>query len=610
MNGRAHRLFIIAAVVLALSSATIDAGEGAVGRLEPDHPLEGGTITITYDAGAPKAQLGVDEDIYVLMPYASTDHGYHRVTAKMRRGGGKVFTHTQAVPAGAAMLTVYFSTLSASDDSGISTMIYRADGVPVRTAWEQRMLLRRPQDDTLDLFAREMALYPDNLAAYRNKWFVAMMDDRETVRSTIEKDMRRVERKMRGDPLDGLYALCYGHAQLGHEAEARSLLRKMMALYPAAPLTATALGDYEYQAYAQRWPSEGRDEVAAMVRRILVAYPNSDTARKRMITFSHDVTLPLDAVETIADDWMKEEPENPVPAYQLAKVYESRSVKMDQAAALVQRAVDGMLRGLLRPYGSGPLTGFYVPDACLTAARIEMKLDHPALALGYAKTAQSLEKETEPDAWLLEGNVWDAVRSPQSAEVAYLEAYRRGSKEAEEALRTAYHKSHGSLDGFEARLGELAARPRASSTTRKPAPDFKVTSADGTEFDSATLRGKVMVLNFWGTGCGPCKAEIPDLNRLVEKYRNSDVVFLALTMEGDHDLAPFLAEHPFVYRVIPRAWMAFESYGVDSLPVHVVVGRQGDIVARLTGAGEERAEQLGRLIDQALAQPFESAGAP
>jgi hypothetical protein len=56
--------------------------------------------------------------------------------------------------------------------------------------------------------------------------------------------------------------------------------------------------------------------------------------------------------------------------------------------------------------------------------------------------------------------------------------------------------------------------------------------------------------------------------------------------------------------------MAFQSYGVDSLPVHVVVGRQGDVVARLTGAGEGRAEQLGRLIDQALAQPSEPAGAP
>jgi thiol-disulfide isomerase/thioredoxin len=118
------------------------------------------------------------------------------------------------------------------------------------------------------------------------------------------------------------------------------------------------------------------------------------------------------------------------------------------------------------------------------------------------------------------------------------------------------------------------------------------------------------VINFWGTGCGPCKAEIPDLNRLVEKYRNSDVVFLALAMEDDHDLAPFLAEHPFAYRVIPRAWMAFQSYHVDSLPVHVVVGRQGEIVARLTGAGEGRADQMDRLIDQALARSSEPSGQP
>src|SRR2546429_8515774 len=68
---------------------------------------------------------------------------------------------------------------------------------------------------------------------------------------------------------------------------------------------------------------------------------------------------------------------------------------------------------------------------------------------------------------------------------------------------------------------------------RKTAPGFHATSLDGREIDSAKLRGKVVVANFWFTGCGPCKAEIPDLNRLTREFAGKDVVFLAFTLDED-----------------------------------------------------------------------------
>lgn len=593
------------AIVASVWLATPLAAETGVALLKPDRPVVDGSMTITYDTGAPGARLGAGDDLYAVLSYWSTDHAFHRIATIMRRESGTVFNLTTTVPADAAALTVSFTTLLAYDDrTTVQAMIYRADGVPVRTAWEQSINANRLPHDYLDRFQREVALYPDNLAAYPTKWFVAEAYDRSTLTSTVVQDMRRLRRKIRGEPLEGLYALSCGHVRLGQADEARAILKRMFALYPGAPLTAEGISDYLYHAYSQHWDAAGREEMGALSRRVIVAYPDSQVARQDMAAYAHYPDLPLSALEATADGWMKEAPDDPLPAFHLANGYESRGVNLDRAASLAARAVDGMLRGLLRPYEdpSGSLTSFYLPDACLTAARIELRLDHPGAALGYARLSEAVGKETAPDSWMLEGNAWDALRDSGAAETAYLEAYRRGSKDAEPALRRVYEKRHGGVDGFEDHLAELAGRSAAAPSSSKPAPEFKVATAGGTEFDSASLKGKVLVLNFWSTGCGPCVAEIPDLNQLVQKYGTRDVIFLALAGESNDWLVPFLAEHPFAYQIIPAAGAVFTSYQVSSLPVHVVIGRQGEIVARLTGAGEERADQLSRIIEQALAR--------
>jgi len=599
------RRLLLSVILVLSSSMTAVPAEGDIATLQPRQPAVNATMSITYNTAAPGAKLGGGDDIYAVLSYWRTDHGLRRSVALMQRSSDGTFRHSQAVPADAAALTIWFTTATANDeDATIQTMIHRPDGVPVRTAWEQSMLSRMLPRDYKERFAHEMALYPDNLAAYRNKWFVAGAYDRATVQATIERDMRLLRRRVKGEPIEGLYALSCGYILLGQEGEARTLLRRMVALYPRAPLTAAALSAYSYQAYAQHWQAEGRDEVVALTHQVILADPGGRTAHDDMAAFAYNTTLPLDALEAIAEGWMKEEPDNPLPAFHLAHGYERRDTKLEQAAPLARRAVEGMLRGMLRPYAdvSGSMTEFYLPDACLLAARIEMKLEHPALALGYAKTAQAVAKETNAEAWLAEGEAWAALHNAASAERAYIEAHRRGSKEAEEALRADYLRRNGAPDGFETHLNALMGRSGAGASTRNVAPGFKVVSADGTAFDSEALKGKVMVLNFWSTGCGPCKAEIPDLNQLVERFRGKDVVFLALSGEDGDALGAFLEKHPFAYQVIPRASAVFRSYDIDSLPVHVVVGREGEVVARLGGAGEQRAGQIGRLVDRALAE--------
>jgi thiol-disulfide isomerase/thioredoxin len=76
-------------------------------------------------------------------------------------------------------------------------------------------------------------------------------------------------------------------------------------------------------------------------------------------------------------------------------------------------------------------------------------------------------------------------------------------------------------------------------------PEFAAEAMDGKLIDKAYLANKISVINFWYTECHPCEAEIPGLNKLVEKYKFSPVNFLAISMNPPNDVEDFLATHPF-----------------------------------------------------------------
>jgi peroxiredoxin len=121
------------------------------------------------------------------------------------------------------------------------------------------------------------------------------------------------------------------------------------------------------------------------------------------------------------------------------------------------------------------------------------------------------------------------------------------------------------------------------------APAFTLTSVEGEKLDLSVLRVKVVVLNFWFTGCEPCVAEFSKLNGLVNKFKSKGVVFIAPTLDNEATLKPFLKGHRFKYHVVPNAGgLIVSTYSDGSgnvvFPTHIVIDREGKIDTRLTGA--------------------------
>ena len=113
---------------------------------------------------------------------------------------------------------------------------------------------------------------------------------------------------------------------------------------------------------------------------------------------------------------------------------------------------------------------------------------------------------------------------------------------------------------------------------------FKLTRIDGSAFKLADYAGKVVVLNFWATWCGPCLTELPLLEKTAAKYKDdAEVVFLALATDEERDeVAPFVRQHKFK---LPMGYAEHleDHFHVSSIPTTMVFDRKGEIAFRQAG---------------------------
>ncbi len=117
---------------------------------------------------------------------------------------------------------------------------------------------------------------------------------------------------------------------------------------------------------------------------------------------------------------------------------------------------------------------------------------------------------------------------------------------------------------------------------RKPAPDFTLKDSMGRSFKLSDYKGKVVLLNFWATWCGPCKIEIPWFAEFEQKHKDQGFAVLGISMdeEGWEVVRPYLEKTRMNYRVaIGNDTMAQLYGGVDSLPTSFMVDRQGRIAS-------------------------------
>ncbi len=134
----------------------------------------------------------------------------------------------------------------------------------------------------------------------------------------------------------------------------------------------------------------------------------------------------------------------------------------------------------------------------------------------------------------------------------------------------------------------------------KPFPQFAWTDIHGNKLSRESLKGKVVVLNFWYTTCGPCIAEIPLLNELVAAYSGKNVVFLAAAWNGQEQLAKFFQKYPFRYRQAAAIDPTRIFNPMPGWPIHIVFDGNGIIRFAVLGKQPGIEQKIAKVIDASL----------
>jgi thiol-disulfide isomerase/thioredoxin len=161
-------------------------------------------------------------------------------------------------------------------------------------------------------------------------------------------------------------------------------------------------------------------------------------------------------------------------------------------------------------------------------------------------------------------------------------------------------------------LAGFALLPRVFTPRVREAPDFSLEvvanaaslgpgRAEGKTLSLSELRGSPVLLDFWATWCGPCRAEAPIIDQVSRRWHDRGVVVVGVSVDKDEGVDPGAdaLRHGLSYAIVhDRTGQAQHDFGVDSLPTLVVVSRTGKITAVRTGMTDDA--EIERLLRQAM----------
>lgn len=138
------------------------------------------------------------------------------------------------------------------------------------------------------------------------------------------------------------------------------------------------------------------------------------------------------------------------------------------------------------------------------------------------------------------------------------------------------------LSSFLARAGD--------DETGQPAPRFRARTTAGEQFNNDSIKGKVVLFEFWTTWCKYCEEEAALVDNIAREFRSKGLIVLAVdVLEPDQKVKNYLAEHPrAVPIVLTKDTNLAAMYNAQVYPIYVVIDREGNIAAEQRGSAGER----------------------
>jgi thiol-disulfide isomerase/thioredoxin len=606
-------------------------------KLSDQYPTTGEKITLTYDPAG--TVVDGKKDISAAVYYL--DNKTYPVADIDLKPDGQLLKGEIDVPATAKAFFIKISAdgkVDNNNDKGYVYLVYKGKQ-PVEGAYASKgyflssgmgayfAKIKSDVNGGVESYKKEFALYPQSKKEYQANYY-SMIARSPEYKEEVSRKIELLEKS--NDENDLLLAANLLKSTKNIKA-ADSLNTVIKTRFPDGTLIKNEMSmafskekdpakkELLYNDYIKKYPESKTDKTTiqdnfrAQLASAYLEKGDMDNYHKYESQLKNKTNLAMN-LNNIAYEWAK------------------KGEKLDEADKMSKQSLDIVSENMINP----PSMGFSSPKQVKknyeftydmyadTYAFILFKENKYAEALKYEQLVVDHSKVVDPEVGehyvlMLAAN-GQTVKAKEFAENAVKEGH--GSDVMKDVLKKDYVKSKGSDSGYDQYIASLenAAKDKAKADLAKtminqPAPTFTLKDIDGKTVSLDGLKGKVVIVDFWATWCGPCKASFPGMQLAVNKYRddpNVKFLFVDCWENGDNYLdgvKKFIADNKYSFNVLidekgedGRQSKVVSTYKVEGIPTKFIIDKNGNIRFKYvgySGTPEKLLDEVISMVDMA-----------
>jgi len=500
----------------------------------------------------------------------------------------------------------------------------------------------------------------DALDAHATLWDlefrVAPTSDYAQARERVGADVAHLRELNLVDSLDWLDDLHYGYKTLGDDQGQKWLEDQLLVHFPQSHITVRHVMDRWRQENPRSKEGSAPDQLEAYNRARVHAtddwierWPNAPEPRMERFAAMRELKdISAADLQASAEGFMSAMEKDqdliltkPTPPMQVAREYVMRGILLASVSQLVERGLSQSLKQGQRSSRSdmdppesqrfaGNETYFARWDSLTILAEAYLKMNQPEKARDVLFQIEAFLGEHKAERSTTEGGrrayidqartYWEMMASVAEAQGRRLDALAyyqnalsfphqhsgldKKDDDPAKAARLLWRSLGGTDEGWLAWITEhapatgTAAGEIAWEKADKPLPDFNLSDLDGRSWRLADLKGKVTFVNVWSTYCGPCRAELPLVEKLYQQMKEGRDV-LVLTLDTDENpglIEPFMRQNKYTFPVLPALSYLERLDSTLAVPQNWIVDRSGVLRMETRGFGYNGDEWLKNVI--------------